>query len=116
MAVPELTLRAAMTQVESFCRRHVPEKYRDEVRLEATVRGNSVTVVERRPPWREGIGTEWTSLKIAQLRYDSALALWSLYRSDSNDRWQHYADATPARSVATLIEAIEDDRSGVFFG
>jgi hypothetical protein len=35
-----------MTQVESFCRRHVPEKYRDEVRLEATVRGNSVTVGE----------------------------------------------------------------------
>jgi hypothetical protein len=116
VAVPELILRAAMTKVESFCRRHVPEQYRDEVRLEVTVRGNSVTVIERRPPWREGIGTEWTSLRIAQLRYDSALALWSLYWSDSNDRWLHYADATPARSVDTLIEAIQDDRSGVFFG
>jgi hypothetical protein len=111
-----VVLRAAMTKVESFCRRHVPEKYRDEVRLEATVRGNSVTVIERRPPWSEDIGTEWTSLKIAQLRYESAAALWSLYWADSNDRWLRYADATPARSVETLIQAIEDDRSGVFFG
>src|SRR5436305_9171484 len=109
-------LREAMRQVEGCCRRQVPGKYRDEVRLEATVRGNSVTVVERRPPWREGIGTEWTSLKIAQLRYDSATALWTLYWSDSKDRWLPYSDATPARSVATLIEAIEADRSGVFFG
>lgn len=62
----------------------MPEKYRDEVRLGAAVRGNSVTVIERQPPWREGIGPEWASLKIAQLRYDSAAALWSLYWPDSN--------------------------------
>jgi Protein of unknown function (DUF3024) len=111
-----LVLRAAMTKVESFCRRRVPEKYRDEVRLEATVRGNSITVIERRPPWREGIGPEWTSLKIAQLRYDSGAALWSLYWSDSRDRWLLYTDATPARSVDTLIEAIEGNHSGAFFG
>ena len=59
------------------------ERVRDEVRPEATVRDNSVTVVERRPPLREGIGTEWTSLKIAQLRYDSATALWTACKAAS---------------------------------
>jgi hypothetical protein len=116
MSVPELALRAAMTSVESFCRLCVPATLRDQMRLEARTRGNSITVMERRPPWREGIGSEWTSLKIAQLRYDPQTALWSLYWSDSNDRWLQYADAIPARSVDALIEAIDDDRSSVFFG
>jgi Protein of unknown function (DUF3024) len=116
VAVPELVLRAAIAKVEGFCRRRVPEKYRDEVRLEAAVRANSVTVIERRAPWRAGLGTEWTSLKIAQLRYDSAAALWSLYWADSNHRWLPYEDATPARDVDALLKAIEDDHSGVFFG
>jgi Protein of unknown function (DUF3024) len=116
MPVPELALRAAMTSVESFCRLRVPATLRDQMRLEAKIRGNSITVMERRPPWGEGIGSEWTSLKIAQLRYDPQTALWSLYWSDSNDRWLHYADAIPARSVDALMEAIDDDRSSVFFG
>jgi len=116
VAIPELVRRGAVRKVEAYCDARVPKGVRDQVRLEAGVRGNAVTIVERRPPWREGIGPEWTTLKIAQLRYDAATGMWTLYWADRNGRWLRYPDAEPASSIETLIAAIEGDRSGAFFG
>jgi Protein of unknown function (DUF3024) len=58
--------------------------------LEHTLRGNSITLIERRPPWSELVGPEWSSMKIAQLRYDAKARVWSLYTCDSIDRWWPY--------------------------
>lgn len=49
MSGPDLDL----ARVRRFCETKIPEHARHQVRLETTVRGNSVTVVERRAPWRE---------------------------------------------------------------
>jgi hypothetical protein len=116
MAIPELVRRGAIKKVEAYCDARVPEHVRDKVRLEAGARGNAITIVERRPPWREGIRPEWSTLKVAQLRYDAALGTWTLFWADRNGRWLRYPDADPAPSTETLIEAIGGDRSGAFFG
>jgi len=50
---------------------------RSDVRIEHSVRGNAITIVERRPPWRDDLGSEWSSTKVAQLRYDGTN--WTLY-------------------------------------
>lgn len=51
---------------------------RDEVRLSCARRGNSITIVEQRAPWKpELLGDEWTQLRIAQLRYDASAGTWS---------------------------------------
>lgn len=116
VAIPELVRRGAVKKVEAYCDARVPDHVRDKVRLEAGVRGNAITIVERRPPWREGIGSDWSTLKIAQLRYDAVSALWTVFWADRNARWLLYPDAAPASAIETLIEAIESDRSGAFFG
>jgi hypothetical protein len=69
--VPSDPPQAALSAVEVFCESNVLEEMRDELRLECSRRGNSITVVEGRPPWNpELIGTEWTSMNVAQLRYN----------------------------------------------
>ena len=50
----------------------------------------------------------------AQLRYDGAN--WSLYCSDSSGRWWRYDESAPARDVAPLLTAIDDDVTGIFWG
>ncbi len=45
--------------------------------MEFEIRGNSVTIIERRPPWREDFGPEWSRLTVAQLRYENEG--WALY-------------------------------------
>jgi len=59
-----------IARVRRYCQRHVPPHARDQVRLETVVRGSAITIIERRAPWRDDFGPEWSRLKVAQLRYD----------------------------------------------
>jgi DUF3024 family protein len=105
---------AAVSQIERYCDEHVPAEVRSQVRIEHTVRGNAITIVERRPPWSELVGPEWSTTRVAQLRYDDGL--WTLYCSDSSDRWSLYDDADPAPDVTPLLAAIDEDATGIFWG
>ncbi len=105
-----------MKQVEAFCETRIPPAARDEIRLEYGVRGNSITIVERRPPWRVDLGPDWTSMKIAQLRYDPTDRMWTLYCCDRNQRWFLYFDTEPSRDVSPLVAEIDEDPTGIFWG
>jgi hypothetical protein len=67
-----------------------------------------------RPPWRDDVGPGWSSTKVAQLGYDGAD--WTLYGSDSSGRWWAYDEAAPARDLAPLLAAIDEDVTGIFCG
>lgn len=112
MAVPDHALR----QVEEYCASRVSEDLRDQVRVECSGRGRAITIVERRPPWNPDFGSEWTEVKVAQLRYDAGSAAWSLFRSDANGRWHGYDGLGPTREVAPLLSEIDADPTGIFWG
>ncbi len=86
------------------------------MRLEARIRGDAIVIVERRPPWREDFGPDWTTQKIARLLYDPAATSWSLWWARSNDRWEKYVPQRAAKNVTTLLATIDNDQSGVFYG
>jgi hypothetical protein len=102
----------AVELVTVYCERRSTDDYR----IEHSMRGSSITIVERRPPWNPAFGPEWSSMKIAQLRYDDGARRWRLLAAGSDDRWHPYELAAPAAGVATLLEAIEQDRTGIFWG
>ncbi len=101
------SLRSARTRCRSIAR--------GELRLEHSIRGGSITIVERRPPWSALVGPEWTSMKIAQLRYDERSRTWALYASDRNERWFLH-DTEPAPDVVPLLAEIAEDSTGIFWG
>ena len=106
-----------MAAVEVFCESGVPEELRDEMRLECSRRGNSITIVERRPSWSpELIGPDWTSMKVAQLRYDASAGNWSLYCCDRNERWWPYDNVGSSASVDPMLAEIDADPTGIFWG
>jgi len=114
MPLPPDVREAAVSQVERYCDGRVPAEARSEIRIEHTVRGNAITIVERRPPWSELVGPDWSTSRVAQLRYGDGL--WTLYCADSSDRWWIYDDAEPAPDVAPLLAAIDEDPTGIFWG
>jgi Protein of unknown function (DUF3024) len=114
MPLPPDVREAAVAQIERYCDEQVPTEMRSEIRIEHTVRGSAITIVERRPPWSELAGPEWSTTKVAQLRYDGGL--WTLYCSGRNDRWWLYPDAAPAPDVGPLLAAIDEDATGIFWG
>jgi hypothetical protein len=114
MPLPPEVRESAVAEVERYGEERVPAEARSEIRIEYSVRGSAITIVERRPPWSELVGPEWSTTRVAQLRYDKGL--WTLYCSDSNDRWWIYDDADPAREVGPLLAAIDEDVTGIFWG
>jgi hypothetical protein len=74
MALPELDV----ARVRRWCAGRVPEHALHQVRVECEVAARHLTIVERRAPWREDFGPQWTSVPIARLRYIAADTAWAL--------------------------------------
>lgn len=104
-----------LERIRAYCDERVPGELADQVRVEARAKGQSVTIVESRPPWRGERGPGWTEVRIAQLRHDARLGRWSLYWSDRNERWHRYEESYPGPIDAVLAE-LDRDPLGVFWG
>ena len=112
MSAPDLDV----ARVRRFAETRVPEHARHQVRMEATVRGNSVTLAERRIPWHEDFGPEWSTHPVAQLRWSPQLKTWGLYWRDRNTRWHAYPDCEPTPDLVRLLDEIDTDPLHVFWG
>jgi hypothetical protein len=109
-AIPDTDLE----RIKRYCNEQSPSEHADKVRIEHTVRGKTVTIVERRPPW-ERAGGEWTSQQVARLKYDADSTEWTLYWSDSNGRF-HLYDLIEPGTVTWLLEELEQDPTCIFWG
>ena len=108
---PELDV----ARVQRWCAARVPAHARHQVRVECHVAPRHVTIVERRAPWREDIGPEWTSVPIARLRY-SAAKTWTLCWRDGNLRFYSYDQLAPSPRIDDLLAEIDRDPTGIFWG
>lgn len=97
-------------RITRYCADRVPAHARDQVRVEHTIRGRSVTIIETRPPW-DGVG-DWTRRPIAQLRHDGRR--WRLWWPDRNTRW-HPVDAPAAVTPQPLLEILDDPARAPFW-
>jgi hypothetical protein len=87
----------------------VPEHARHQVRVECQVAPRHLTIVERRAPWREDLGPDWTSLPVARLRYSAAAKTWTLYWRDRHLRFHLYDLLAPSNKVGDLLTEIDRD-------
>jgi hypothetical protein len=109
-------LETDVVRVQRWCRARVPERVREQVRVEADIAERHVTIVECRPPWRADMGSEWTRFPIARLRYTRATGMWSLYWRDRNLRF-HEDDRVPATAgVEDLLAEVDRDPTAIFWG
>ena len=114
MELPALVRQIAEKELSALCERRAPADLKDMVRVSHEVRGSRFTLFEERPPWR-GEGP-WTKLAVAQFRYDHTSATWELYCRDRNERWHSYTEANATRSIRELIDEVDEDPTGIFWG
>jgi hypothetical protein len=87
---------------------------RDKVRLKYKIRGNSVTLFEERPTFTDpGL---WIDIKLAQFRFDPSDGQWTLYYADRNSRWHLYFGIESTKAFDTLLNEVDDDPTGIFWG
>lgn len=115
MALPERDLAVIRNWLGAHNDR-VPEDVRPLLRYEMDVTNTSVTVLECRPPWREGLGPEWTRHVFARLRYTKTTGDWSLYWADRNSKFHIYDLVPPTDHIRRLLREIDDDPTAIFWG
>jgi hypothetical protein len=116
MALPTEVKDEAIALVATYCATKVPSEHDDKIRIEYRVRGDTITIYECRPPWREDFGPDWTSMRICSMQWDPETRLWTLYARNRNDRRLDYPFIDPASSVMPLLRELENDPTCIFWG
>ena len=78
--------------------------------------GNTITIDECRPPWREDLGPDWNRLRICTFEWDPRTRLETLYARNRNDRRLDFPFIEPARDLAPLLRELDSDPTGIFWG
>ncbi len=90
-------------------------KLADEVRLEVSTRGKSVSIHECRPVWKGTPGESTTKMPIAQIRYEGE-GTWTLYFGDRYGKWTMYFDLDTHQPINMILDEVGVDPTGVFWG
>lgn len=106
----------AVAALRHYCEQRVQPHALHQVRVELRESRGAATIVERRAPWREDYGPEWTTLGIARFRYVAKDELWSLYWRDRNAKWHRYDLIEPKQDVLVLLDEVDRDPTGIFWG
>ena len=114
MPIPPLKKRLAETLLTKFCQTKIPAEFETEIKLSYRFRGLSATLIEGRLAMlKKG---EWHEMAIAQFRYAEKNGKWSLYCADRNDKWHLYTECEASKDLNTLLEEVDEDPTGIFFG
>lgn len=105
-----------VARVRRWCEQRLPEHARSQVRMECEIAARHLTLVERRAPWREECGTEWSRLPIARLAYSQTTHQWSLHWRDRNLKFHPYDNAQPTTDIRILMDEIDNDPTHIFWG
>ena len=104
-----------VAMVRHYCEQRVPPDAIDQVRVELVESRGAMTIVERRAPWREDYGPQWTTLEVARFRFMSQDRTWQLFWRDRNAKWHRY-DLPPSRDIGPLLDEVDRDPTGIFWG
>ena len=96
--------------IKAYCDDKSPDHIRHQFRIEVTVRGRTVTILQH-----ELLIDDWPDLMVARLKFDPEAREWSLFWPDRNSKFHRYQDLAPG-SVDTLLDEIERDPTGIFWG
>jgi len=114
MPLPANIKKQVEETLTAYCESRVPAHVKNEVNYSYGFRGNSATLFENRPDWRNR--NLWHPMAIAQFRFDPVKGLWTLYCADRNSKWHEYLEVEPTQQFQKLLDEVEDDPTGIFFG
>ena len=114
MAFSELELKLIEQTVGVFCRKRSPAHLKDKLRLEYSVKGHEVVIVERRPKWDNP--TEWIESPVAKLKFIRSAIKWRLYWQRADLKWHEYPGLSSSDRLDELVQEIDSDPLACFFG
>jgi len=114
MTFSELELKRIEQAVGEFCRRRSPAYLKDKLRLEYSVKGHDVVIVERRPRWDNP--KEWIESPVVKLKFIRSANKWRLYWQRADLKWHEYPGLSSSDRIGDLVREVDADPLACFFG
>jgi hypothetical protein len=114
MAFSEQQLRRIERDVGGLCERRAPLDLKDRIRLRYEIKNHSVIILEARPDWRNPL--DWIESDVAKLRYVRASNKWCLYWKRASGKWWLYEPNSRSTTLTAMVNEIDTDSYGCFFG
>jgi hypothetical protein len=114
MSFAELELERIDRTVGELCRRRCPPEFQDRVQMNYRIVRHDVIMYETQPGYRNP--NEWVEHGVAKLRFVRAASEWRLFWLRASLRWQSYEPYPSSRDLKALVDEIDRDPHGCFFG
>jgi Txe/YoeB family toxin of Txe-Axe toxin-antitoxin module len=114
MALTLLQEAQISNQLSGYCQDRVPVRVRNQVRLGFRIDGHAVELLESRPGFDDP--RVWREHGIAKFRYVASRRVWRLYCQYRDLKWHEYQPRPTARSFAELLDEVDRDPTGIFWG
>ena len=114
MAFTEIDLHRIKKEVGGLCVEKTPAHIKDELRYEYEIEKQNVIIYEVRPAWDNK--DKITRLPMAKLSYVGSRRTWKLYWKRGSGKWESYEPKDTAKELRDLVQAINEDAHGCFFG
>ena len=114
MAFSVVERRSIERLLTEYCDKRVPPDARQRLRILFRIKGESVTLVESRPPLVKS--EPWSEIVVAQFRRSQQDGSWTLYCADRNSKWHVYEGFQPKKTLRPLLAEVDRDPTGIFWG
>lgn len=114
MAFNDLDRQKIKNEVGRLCSKRSPAHLKDKLRFDYEIEKQSVIVYEIRPVWNNP--NEFTKSPMAKLSYLKSQNIWKLYWQRANMKWVRYEPKESSKALSNLVQEIDKDAYGCFFG
>ncbi|HEU5153259.1 MAG TPA: DUF3024 domain-containing protein [Gemmatimonadales bacterium] len=114
MALSEIERAVISKRLKAYCDAKVPAHIRNELRLGYRISGHDVVLFEERPALRSP--HEWQESPVAKFTFVRARNVWRLFCQHRDLRWHEYQRRPKAKEFDILLQEVDSDPTGIFFG
>ena len=114
MPLSEFQIKLIEKEIGGLCRKRTPDHARDQLEYIYKLENQDVIICEVRPAFRGP--DKKIELPFAKIKYIKSRKLWKLYWQRANGSWLLYENPGESRGLSKLVQAIDEDHYGCFFG
>ena len=114
MAISEFEIFKIEKFASQFCEsrnRHFPP---DQLKIDFKIEDQDLYIFEVRPHWKDP--KEKIETMVAKIKYIKSKGIWNLYWQRQNMKWVSYEPMESSFELMQLLDEIEKDLHGCFWG
>ncbi len=114
--MPNRLVDINQSTIEKYVESKRPDdpEIRKELDLGYSYEGQIIELFEIRPVWNNP--KEIQHIPFARIRFYKSRKLWNLYWMRASGKWEAYEPLPSSTYLAKIIEIIEEDKHGCFYG